>query len=114
MPIRLGAIDRSRDQQAHYMKNIFSQFFDSLFGSGKAWWVEVTTGAPVCTYYFGPFDTAGEAEIAKQGYVDDLEQEGAKQVAATVVHRKEPQDLTIEDKKGGAVPKSEPALSGQP
>ncbi|MBE7382574.1 MAG: DUF1816 domain-containing protein [Leptolyngbya sp. SIO1E4] len=96
------------------MKNIFNRVFDSLFGDGKSWWVEVKTGEPVCTYYFGPFDIAEEAELAKKGYVEDLEHEGAKQVQATVVRCERPQKLTVyEEHMDGSAPKPKPALSGQ-
>ncbi|MEM9004620.1 MAG: DUF1816 domain-containing protein [Cyanobacteria bacterium P01_F01_bin.86] len=97
------------------MKNVFSQVFDSLFGSGKAWWVEVKTGTPACTYYFGPFEVEGEAETAKKGYVEDLELEGAQQVQATVLYCKRPQSLTVYDVNADdSAPKAEPALSGRP
>lgn len=96
------------------MKNIFSQVFDSLFGSDKAWWVEVTTADPVCTYFFGPFEVEGEAELAKKGYVEDLEQEGAKQVTAGLVYCEPPEQLTVYgERASSSVPKPEPALSGQ-
>lgn len=98
------------------MKNVFSWIFEAVFGSGKAWWVEVKTQEPACTYYFGPFDISEEAELAKKGYVEDLEQEGAKQVQATVTYCKPPEELTVYggDKAGNAAPKPDPALSGQP
>jgi hypothetical protein len=96
------------------MKNIFSQFFESLFGSDKAWWIEVKTGEPVCTYYFGPFSEEQEAEKAKQGYVEDLEAEGAKQVSAAAEYRSEPDQLTIyDDKIDSPAPEPKPAYSGQ-
>lgn len=97
------------------MKNIFSRFFDALFGSDKAWWIEVKTQEPACTYYFGPFDASEEANKATQGYVEDLENEGAKQVQATVLHCKRPAQLTVyaEEQANAAAPKPEPVLSGQ-
>ena len=96
------------------MKNIFSQLFGSLFGSDKAWWIEVKTAEPACTYYFGPFEIEAEAELAKKGYVDDLVQEGAKQVTATVENRTAPEELTIYDEKmDGTASESAPAYSGQ-
>ena len=97
------------------MKNIFSRIFESVFGSGKAWWIEVKTEEPACTYYFGPFDAEAEAETAKKGYVEDLEQEGAKRLQATVMFCKRPQQLTVYDEKmDGSAPNPEPAMSGQP
>lgn len=97
------------------MKNIFERILDSIFGSSKAWWIEVKTGEPACTYYFGPFDVSPEAEAAKQGYVEDLEKEGAQQVQATVMYCQEPQQLTVENtnRAGVSSPKPEPALSGR-
>ncbi|MGF1524840.1 MAG: DUF1816 domain-containing protein [Leptolyngbyaceae cyanobacterium] len=96
------------------MKNVFSQVFDTLFGSGKAWWVEVKTSEPICTYYFGPFESEAEAELAKKGYVEDLELEGAKQVQATALYRKRPEQLTVDGVLAdSSVPKDEPAFSGR-
>ncbi|HBE16837.1 MAG TPA: hypothetical protein DDW51_04275, partial [Cyanobacteria bacterium UBA11367] len=45
---------------------------------GLAFWVEIVTDNPKCTYYFGPFLSAQEAETAKGGYIEDLENEGAQ------------------------------------
>lgn len=61
---------------------------------GIAWWIEVVTAEPTCTYYFGPFMSAKEAELHKSGYLEDLEAEGARGIAV-YVHRCEPQELTI-------------------
>jgi Domain of unknown function (DUF1816) len=58
------------------------------------WWVEITTQQPKCTYYFGPFPTAGDAEQAKPGYIEDLQQEGALEIT-TEVKRCKPRHLTI-------------------
>lgn len=97
------------------MKNIFSRIFDLLFGSEKAWWIEVKTGEPVCTYYFGPFDTEQEAKFAQAGYVEDLEQEGAQHLQATALYCERPQQLTVyEEHMDDSAPKPEPVLSGQP
>ncbi|MDJ0728404.1 MAG: DUF1816 domain-containing protein [Crocosphaera sp.] len=42
------------------------------------WWVEITTTRPHCIYYFGPFDDFAEAYQHHGGYVEDLQEEGAK------------------------------------
>lgn len=63
---------------------------------GLAWWVEITTDSPRCTYYFGPFASAREAEDDKPGYIEDLQGEGAQGIAVTV-KRCKPTDLTISD-----------------
>ena len=97
------------------MKNIFSQLFGSLFGSDKAWWIEVKTAEPACTYYFGPFEMEQEAELAKKGYLEDLEQEGAKVVTASIMPLDEPpQQLTVYDEgMDGLAPDPKPAFSGR-
>ncbi|MBF2029669.1 MAG: DUF1816 domain-containing protein [Oscillatoriales cyanobacterium C42_A2020_001] len=61
---------------------------------GLAWWVEIKTQSPQCTYYFGPFSSANEAETAKPGYVEDLQGEGAQGIV-TEVKRCKPTQLTI-------------------
>jgi hypothetical protein len=63
---------------------------------GLAWWVEIATETPRCTYYFGPFFTKTEAEIAKSGYIEDLELEGAQGIAF-LVKRCKPDILTVSD-----------------
>jgi hypothetical protein len=67
----------------------------NLFNStGMAWWVEVVTENPSCTYYFGPFMKESNAQAALPGYVDDLVQEGAIGIRA-IAKRCKPEQLTI-------------------
>lgn len=82
---------------------------------GLAWWVEVVTEAPKCTYYFGPFATVKGAKAAQVGYVEDLKQEGARGIKVSV-KRCKPNRLTIveEEAEGDAPDKSIlPIFSGQ-
>lgn len=58
------------------------------------WWVKVITQAPHCTYYFGPFESAAEARQTQFGYVEDLEQEGARGIAVLILQG-QPKTLTI-------------------
>jgi hypothetical protein len=60
---------------------------------GKAWWVEIKTESPKCTYYFGPFVRKGEAEARKSGYLEDLQGEGAE-IVSLEVKRCKPTILT--------------------
>ncbi len=62
---------------------------------GQAWWVEVLTTQPRCTYYFGPFSGAESANRAVSGYVEDLEGEAAQGIK-TQIKRCHPDRLTIE------------------
>lgn len=63
-------------------------------GAATDWWVEITTEAPRCTYYFGPFESAKEAQVESPGYIEDLEGEGAKGIKVNV-KRCNPEVLTI-------------------
>lgn len=91
------------------------EFFTSILSFfGLAWWVEIVTEHPHCTYYFGPFFSNNEALAAKTGYIEDLEQEGAKGIAVAI-KRCKPAKLTIYDDSGERFdPKKRPILSGQP
>lgn len=92
------------------MKEVLIKIFQFL---GLAFWVEIVTDNPRCTYYFGPFVTESEANAAKQGYVEDLENEGAK-VLSLVVQRCKPTNLTIFDELGETNDReTRPTLSGQ-
>lgn len=95
------------------MSNLIGRFLE-LFGVGKAWWIEIKTESPKCTYFFGPFSQEAEAQTAKAGYVEDLEQEGAQRIQVEVKQCADPDQLTIsedsEDYRGG-IPS--PAFSGQ-
>ncbi|QZZ19164.1 DUF1816 domain-containing protein [Leptothermofonsia sichuanensis E412] len=77
-----------------------NELFTSLLHSvGLAWWVEVKTETPDCTYYFGPFAEAKAAEDSKAGYVADLEQEGAQGITVSV-KRCKPAKLTVSNDLG--------------
>ncbi len=73
------------------MKEFLLQLMNFL---GLAYWVEINTNAPRCTYYFGPFFNETEATSAQHGYIDDLLGEEAQGIQA-VVKRCHPQDLTV-------------------
>jgi len=75
------------------MKNFFSSLFNFF---STPWWVKITTAEPNCIYYFGPFNDESEAEQAKFGYIEDLQNEGAQQIKTTLQQSAEPEELTIE------------------
>lgn len=82
---------------------------------GLAWWVEIETESPKCVYYFGPFTTAKEAKAAQPGYIEDLQQEGAKGIKVEI-KRCKPSKLTIFEEAGEEVKPIKgisPILSGQ-
>jgi hypothetical protein len=94
--------------------NNFKEVLTNLFHNlGWAWWVEIVTQNPRCTYYFGPFLSVKEANAAKAGYLEDLEQEGAQGIAVAV-KRCKPKNLTVADDLGDMIqPKPTPIFSGQ-
>jgi Domain of unknown function (DUF1816) len=75
--------------------NIQDIWSSALHLVGQAWWVEITTDRPHCTYYFGPFTTAVEADDAKAGYVEDLESESAQGIHVAI-KRCKPAQITID------------------
>ncbi len=94
--------------------NTFKEFVTNSFDNlGLAWWVEIATKNPKCTYYFGPFLKDTEAQAAVEGYVEDLELEGAKGINVQV-KRCKPKALTISEDLGEWFDrKVKPVFSGQ-
>jgi hypothetical protein len=77
------------------MKEIWLSLLELL---GKAWWIEVKTENPRCTYFFGPFVSQKEAEQEKAGFIEDLQQEGATHIQARIRRCKpDPKSLTVYD-----------------
>lgn len=68
---------------------------DRVMRATLHWWVEIQTTVPLCTYYFGPFETQQEARDARTGYVEDLHCEGARDIIA-VVKQCQPNILTLD------------------
>lgn len=99
------------------MNNIWHNFQEGLVnafnGLGLAWWVEVVTQNPNCTYYFGPFVSSVEANLASKGYIEDLETEGAQGIIVNI-KRCKPTVLTIAEDLGEWIDrKVKPVFSGQ-
>lgn len=75
------------------MNNILLKIVEAL---GLAYWIEIKTEIPKCTYYFGPFLTADEAKKTQGGYLEDLKGEGATGIQLAIKKIK-PKQLTIFD-----------------
>ncbi len=94
----------------HNLKEVLINTFDSL---GLAWWVEIVTQNPRCTYYFGPFLSSSEAKCSSIGYIEDLEIEGAQGISVNI-KRCKPNTLTIAEDLGERFDrKVQPAFGGQ-
>src|SRR5919202_3435361 len=79
--------------------NIFLETTEEFFTfylekAGMAWWVEIVTKKPDCTYYFGPFASHREAQLSQLGYIEDLERE-RPQLIAIEIKQCQPKYLTI-------------------
>ncbi|MBW4564391.1 MAG: DUF1816 domain-containing protein [Mojavia pulchra JT2-VF2] len=99
------------------MKTIWDTLKETLISTinnfGLAWWVEIVTHSPRCTYYFGPFLNSSDAKVALKGYVEDLEMEGAQGIVVNI-KRCKPDSLTIAEDLGERIDrKVKPAFSGQ-
>jgi hypothetical protein len=99
------------------MHTIWNNLKESLTNTchnlGLAWWVEIVTQNPRCTYYFGPFLSSADAKVAVKGYVEDLEVEGAQGIVVNI-KRCKPATLTIAEDLGERIDrKVKPAFSGQ-
>jgi hypothetical protein len=72
---------------------------DLLNFLGQAWWIEIKTMQPKCTYYFGPFIGKNDANLSISGYVEDLVNESAEGIQ-TYIKRCKPAVLTIYEDLG--------------
>jgi hypothetical protein len=75
---------------------ILNLWSDTLNACRQAWWIEILTAQPNCTYYFGPFAGAWEAEVASKGFVEDLKGEFAQGIKIKIDRHCQPDSLTIE------------------
>ncbi len=73
------------------MKEITTKLLNTL---GWAYWIEIKTTTPLCTYYFGPFLSHQEADTSKAGFIEDLREEGATGIKVGI-ERCKPKELTI-------------------
>ncbi|MBW4494748.1 MAG: DUF1816 domain-containing protein [Oscillatoria princeps RMCB-10] len=79
-------------QLSERIEEVFTSYLEKL---GLAWWLEIVTDLPPCTYYFGPFISAKDAEVASSGYLEDLQQEGVQGMAFEI-KQCQPVALTID------------------
>ena len=68
------------------------QQFDNAQEFG--WWIEILTNKPMYMYYFGFFNSYWEAEFSKNGYIEDLQKEGAE-IVNIKIEKCQPKQLTF-------------------
>ncbi|AMA08203.1 MULTISPECIES: DUF1816 domain-containing protein [unclassified Picosynechococcus] len=79
------------------MKELLLKLFETI---GRAYWLEITTEQPECTYYFGPYLSRKEAIAAQPGFLEDLTNEGAQNIDVNLQRCRTPKELTIFDDSG--------------
>ena len=62
---------------------------------GLAWWAKVETGIPSSTYWYGPFLTKRSLKENLKKFLNDLSDEGSKDIKHTIVRRKKEEPLTV-------------------
>ncbi len=77
-----------------FLEKAEDHFLSMLERLGLAWWVEVQTKNPDCTYYFGPFVTVHQAQFLQRGYLEDITQEGA-QISSVELKQCNPESVTV-------------------
>lgn len=75
------------------MENLISQFFGL---AKKSWWLEILAASPSRGYFFGPFDSQGEAIKEQLRYVKNIEREGREVLLVSVVRRQAPAERTVD------------------
>ena len=62
---------------------------------GLAWWAKIETSQPVTTYWFGPFITKRSLKENISSFINDLTDEGSKNIKHTLVRCKKEEPLTV-------------------
>ena len=73
-------------------KKLIRNFGNKL---GLAWWAKVVTGIPAATYWYGPFLTKRSLKENLEKFLDDLSDEGTKDVNYSIVRCKKEEPLTV-------------------
>ena len=63
---------------------------------GLAWWAKVDTQAPTVTYWFGPFLTKKSLQGNLEIFLNDLDEEGSKNITHSLIRCKKSEPLTIQ------------------
>ena len=62
---------------------------------GLAWWAKIETDQPSVTYWFGPFITQRSLKENMSSFIQDLDEEGYKNIKHSMVRCKKEEPLTI-------------------
>ena len=73
-------------------KKLIRNFGNKL---GLAWWAKVVTGTPDVTYWFGPFLTKRSLNENLENFINDLSEEGSKDIKHTIIRCNKEEPLTF-------------------
>jgi len=62
---------------------------------GLAWWAKIETAEPSATYWFGPFITKRSLKENMSSFIEDLSDEGSKNITHSFVRCKKEEPLTV-------------------
>tara|TARA_B100000963_G_C22312828_1_gene530836 strand:- start:328 stop:561 length:234 start_codon:yes stop_codon:yes gene_type:complete len=63
---------------------------------GLAWWAKVETDTPDVIYWFGPFLTKKSLKVNLKIFINDLNEEGSKNISHSLIRCKKSEPLTIQ------------------
>ncbi len=79
-------------QVQHGPKKLIRNFGNKL---GLAWWAKVETESPSAIYWFGPFLTKRSLIENLEKFLNDLSNEGSKNIRHNVIRCKKEEPLTV-------------------
>ena len=62
---------------------------------GLAWWAKIETEGPSTTYWYGPFITKRSLKENLSSFVNELSDEGAKNIKHSLIRCKKEEPLTF-------------------
>ena len=62
---------------------------------GLAWWAKIETEQPNNTYWFGPFITKRSLKESISSFIDDLSEEGYRNIKHELIRCKKEEPLTV-------------------
>ena len=62
---------------------------------GLAWWAKVVTGTPSVIYWYGPFLTKRSLNENLENFINDLIEEGSKDIKHSIIRCNKEEPLTI-------------------
>ena len=73
-------------------KKLIRNFGNKL---GLAWWAKVDTGIPSVTYWYGPFLTKRSLNENLKKFIDDLSEEGSRDIKHIIIRCNREEPLTV-------------------